>query len=324
MDLLLRHSSSHDKQYFNILQSTGQAIHIFDFTGLISYWNTAAEKLYGYSASEVLGQNGLDLVVDGAVDEGIDILQKIAAGEKWTGKFPVKNKQGKLFEVLSTNTPLFLLSEADPSFSQPTSGLPSKPDHDSQQPQQVGSFTLRLDVPQPRYGVFYEIVHPAGNVYRDYGGGGKVGIHKIVTSRGESWISKKQMSRPWKGSEHDELVGRNTHDIFGWMTNEQDDNSCQPKSLFGSNLFGNKAIGFWSSSEATSKRCVSRSIITGSSLLCMFDREKDYSHYDILWEELTICEQIGRGRCSEVFSKFEYSDDLLHSFRQEVLFMKRL
>ncbi|KAI3976690.1 hypothetical protein MKX01_008548 [Papaver californicum] len=348
---LLRHSSSHfsDKRYLNLLQSTGQAIHIFDFTGLISYWNTAAEKLYGYSASEVLGQNGLDLVVDGDVDVGIDIMQKIAAGEKWTGIFPVKNKQGKRFEVLATNTPLFLqlpsvsFSEADSSFSQPTSGPPSKPDHDSQQPQQVGSFTLRLDVPNLPTVYFMKLSTLQEIFFRDYGGEGKIGIHKIVTSRGESWISKKQISRPWKGSEHDGLVGRNTHDIFGWMTNKQDDNPCQPKS---SDSYERHISSYLEVTDLEIKPLVCGPLLR----LPVKDR---FLHYDILWEELTICEQIGRGTTEfeycylfssvhpepcivgsgvvrmfstflqdvalKVFSKFEYSDDLLHSFRQEGL-----
>ncbi|KAI3842190.1 hypothetical protein MKW92_026341 [Papaver armeniacum] len=366
-----------DTQYLNILQSMGQAVYIYDFTGLIIYWNSAAENLFGYSASEALGQNGLDLVADGAVDDGIHIAQKIAAGEKWTGAFPVKNKQGKRFEVFGTGTPLYddygsivgiisissdsrgflqlpsvLALEADSNFSQPTSGPTLKADHDSQQPQQVvvtlsGSCTLRLrgDVPQSPYSGSYKTVH-LGEFYRDCGGEGKTGIHKIVTSRGESWISKKQISQPWKG--HDGLVARNTHDNFGWMTNEQEDNSGQLKSsdsyekpdiqLFGSNRFGNKAIGMWSSLQATNTRCVSSSINTGSNPLCKFDTERDSSHYDILWEELTICEQIGRGSSAtvyhglwcgsdvalKVFSKFEYSDDLLHSFRQEARGMNYL
>ncbi|KAI3987529.1 hypothetical protein MKX01_003215 [Papaver californicum] len=59
--------------------------------------------------------------------------------------------------------------------------------------------------------------------------------------------------------------------------------------------------------------------------------EIDSMHYDIMWEDLAISAQIGSGSCGTVyrglwcssdvaikeFSKIEYSDDLLHSFRQE-------
>ncbi|RZC58500.1 hypothetical protein C5167_005804 [Papaver somniferum] len=330
--------------------SVGQAVYIYDFTGLIIYWNSAAENLFAYSASEALGQNGLDLVADSAVDDGIQIAQKIAAGEKWTGAFPVKNKQGKRFEAFGSGTPLYddygsivgfisissdsrsflqlpsvLSLKADSSFSQPMSGPALKADHDSQQPQQVvvtlsGSCARRLrgDVPQSLCGVSYKTVH-LGKFCRDYGGEGRIGIHKIVNSRGESWVSKKQISQPWNA--RDGLVASNTHDNFGWMTNEQDDNSGQLKSsdsyekpdiqLFGSNRFGNKAIGVWSSSEATNTRCVSRSINTGSNPFC-----SSGTVYHGLW--------CGSDVAVKVFSKFEYSGDLLHSFIHEVLLMKGL
>ncbi|XP_026403268.1 serine/threonine-protein kinase EDR1-like isoform X4 [Papaver somniferum] len=65
---------------------------------------------------------------------------------------------------------------------------------------------------------------------------------------------------------------------------------------------------------------------------------RDSLNYDISWEDLTFCEQIRRGSCATVchglwcvsdvavkmYFNFEYSDDLLRSFRQEVSLMKRL
>nr|ABG54348.1 flag-tagged protein kinase domain of putative mitogen-activated protein kinase kinase kinase [synthetic construct] len=60
--------------------------------------------------------------------------------------------------------------------------------------------------------------------------------------------------------------------------------------------------------------------------------------YEILWEDLTIGEQIGQGSCGtvyhglwfgsdvavKVFSKQEYSEEIITSFKQEVSLMKRL
>ncbi|RZC60979.1 hypothetical protein C5167_022752, partial [Papaver somniferum] len=131
---------------------------------------------------------------------------------------------------------------------------------------------------------------------------------------------------------------RNRYHSHGKEVNMMD-NSCQPKSsnsyekpeiqLPGSNRFGNEAYGSWSSSEATNKRCVSHSIHIGSRPLCKFDRERDSLYYDISWEELDHlfirnCVSRAVDVALKVFSKFEYSDDLLHSFRQEVLLMKGL
>nr|ABK06414.1 flag-tagged protein kinase domain of putative mitogen-activated protein kinase kinase kinase [synthetic construct] len=60
--------------------------------------------------------------------------------------------------------------------------------------------------------------------------------------------------------------------------------------------------------------------------------------YEILWDDLTIGEQVGQGSCGtvyhglwfgsdvavKVFSKQEYSAEVIESFKQEVLLMKRL
>ncbi|KAI3961671.1 hypothetical protein MKW92_015599 [Papaver armeniacum] len=358
--------NSSDKQYLNVLQSMGRSIHIFDSSGLLIYWNRSAEKLYGYSASEALGQSILDLLTDAeeAREDAIDIMQCNAAGETWTGNFPVKNKQGKRFMVFVTNTPLYddyssivgiicvsfdvqsflqlplPYSEAYSSFSPPTSGQTSKPGYDSQQP------LWRGEVPPSPFGLSYKAIHMdnyPGFFPEDSGGESKIQIQNIITSNIE-----KQISWKCKGSEHDALVARNAHGIFPWTKIEQEDDSDQKKSpdsyekpemqLLGSNRFGHETSASWSSSNATNKNSVNSSINTGSNPLCKFDRETDSLHYDILWEDLMIYEQIGRGSCGtvyrgvwcgsevalKVFSKFEYSDDLLHSFRQEVLLMKAL
>ena len=70
--------------------------------------NRTAENLYGYSAAEALGQDAIELLIDPrdyAVANGI--VQRVSMGEKWTGKFPVKNKMAERFTVVATNTPLY-------------------------------------------------------------------------------------------------------------------------------------------------------------------------------------------------------------------------
>ncbi|KAI3913411.1 hypothetical protein MKW98_003890, partial [Papaver atlanticum] len=97
-----------DKQFLNILQSMGQSIHIFDTTGCIIYWNHMAELLFGHSASEALGQNVCELLVHSRdADEGNEIVERITAGEDWTGQFPVRNKVGEAFCIIVTSTALY-------------------------------------------------------------------------------------------------------------------------------------------------------------------------------------------------------------------------
>ncbi|WOL16428.1 serine/threonine-protein kinase STY46 [Canna indica] len=97
-----------ERHFLNVLQSMGQSVHIFDLEGRIIYWNRSAENLYGYTESEALGQNAIELLVD-ARDFNIatNIVQRVTMGESWTGKFPVKNKLGEYFMAIATNTPFY-------------------------------------------------------------------------------------------------------------------------------------------------------------------------------------------------------------------------
>jgi len=97
-----------ERQYSRVLQSMGQSVHILDLDGRIIYWNQSAENLFGYPASEALGQDALMLLVDSHDHNAVNnIFQRISMGESWTGKFPVKNKQGHRFSVVATNTPFY-------------------------------------------------------------------------------------------------------------------------------------------------------------------------------------------------------------------------
>ncbi|KAJ6357114.1 hypothetical protein OIU78_005073 [Salix suchowensis] len=174
-----------DKQYLNILQSVGQSVHIFDHSGRIIYWNRTAENLYGYSEAEALGQDAFELLIDPrdyAVANGI--VQRVSMGEKWTGKFPVKNKMAERFTVVATNTPLYddggalvgvicvssdsqpfqgvgvaLLDsrnvEAESSYSRPRNIVMNKLGLDSQQPLQkaVASKISNLVKSSPKFGL---------------------------------------------------------------------------------------------------------------------------------------------------------------------------
>ncbi|TVU04825.1 hypothetical protein EJB05_47960, partial [Eragrostis curvula] len=90
-----------------ILQSLGQAVHVLDLQGNILYWNRNAEHLYGYSASEAIGQNVARLLVDPRdIPPLRALIEDIFTGKCWRGKFPVKKKSGERFFVLADGTPL--------------------------------------------------------------------------------------------------------------------------------------------------------------------------------------------------------------------------
>ncbi|WP_018899435.1 PAS domain S-box protein [Rhizobium sp. 2MFCol3.1] len=70
-----------EQQLASIVASSNDAILSIDMDMRITNWNAAAEKLYGYSREEAIGQTVLMLVPEGRRDEETEILSKISAGE---------------------------------------------------------------------------------------------------------------------------------------------------------------------------------------------------------------------------------------------------
>ncbi|GLJ32121.1 hypothetical protein SUGI_0646740 [Cryptomeria japonica] len=94
--------------YINILQSLGQTIHILKPTGEITNWNRFVELLYGYSTSEPVGQNAIELLVhQNNFDVTNSIIDRITVEESWKGQFPLETNFGKLFSAVTSNTPFY-------------------------------------------------------------------------------------------------------------------------------------------------------------------------------------------------------------------------
>lgn len=74
----------------------------------LRFRNRTAEKLYGYSVQEALGQQAIELLSD-VQDYSVarSIVDRVSMGESWTGQFPVKNKNGERFLAVATNTPFY-------------------------------------------------------------------------------------------------------------------------------------------------------------------------------------------------------------------------
>ncbi|KAL0457502.1 UNVERIFIED_CONTAM: putative serine/threonine-protein kinase SIS8 [Sesamum latifolium] len=433
-----------DKQYLNILQAMGQAVHIFEPNSRIIYWNRTAETLYGYSAAEALGQDAFELLIDSRdVTVASNIVHRVTTGENWTGQFPVKNKRGERFLVVATNTPFYdddgtlvgiicVSSDARPfqetnsvmavprdlendsSFSRPRSIASVKLGLDPQQPLQAaiaskisnlaskvsnkvkskmrhaenysdreggsgdshhsdhgfsdaamsdhredaassGASTPRGDIHPSPFGVFSGGSHEEnspGKPSRDSGDEieGKAKISRILTSKAEALIGKKGLTWPWKGNERDGTEPKSSRFAWPWLHNDQENEVGLQKSAAPSlksenqitetnRTANNDASGSWSSSvNVNSTSSASSCGSTNSSAVNKVDMDTDCLDYEILWEDLTIGEQIGQGSCGtvyhalwygsdvavKVFSKQEYSDDVIFSFRQEVALMKRL
>ena len=86
-----------------ILDAVGQAVIATDLEGRVIYWNHAAEKLFGFTEAEMLGQKARVLVPADQVDYADVILERIRAGEIWSGEFLVRRKDGTLFTAYASD-----------------------------------------------------------------------------------------------------------------------------------------------------------------------------------------------------------------------------
>src|ERR1700686_3979751 len=83
------------------------AVVITDPCGVVTYWNETAERIYGWSATEAVGRQILELSVHPpGVAVAEDIVASMAAATGWEGRFRVRSKDGAGFEVWATDAPL--------------------------------------------------------------------------------------------------------------------------------------------------------------------------------------------------------------------------
>ena len=80
-----------------ILDAVGQAVIATDLDGRVVYWNRAAEALFGWTETEMIGQTSRVLVPADMVDYAEVILARLRAGESWSGEFLVRRKDGAPF-----------------------------------------------------------------------------------------------------------------------------------------------------------------------------------------------------------------------------------
>ncbi len=90
-----------------IIESSNDAIIGKDLNGVITSWNAAAQRLYGYTAQEAVGQPVTMLFPPERLDEEITIQQRIRRGESVDHYETVRRrKNGSLFDVSLTVSPI--------------------------------------------------------------------------------------------------------------------------------------------------------------------------------------------------------------------------
>jgi two-component system sensor histidine kinase/response regulator len=91
-----------------LLDAVEQAVVATDTAGYITYWNRGAETLYGWSATEAIGQCANDfLTSESYQQQGAEILSDLRTGKAWTGEFEVIRKDGSLIQIMISNSPVY-------------------------------------------------------------------------------------------------------------------------------------------------------------------------------------------------------------------------
>uniref|UniRef100_A0A453PNH8 Protein kinase domain-containing protein n=1 Tax=Aegilops tauschii subsp. strangulata TaxID=200361 RepID=A0A453PNH8_AEGTS len=181
-------------------------------------------------------------------------------------------------------------------------------------------------------------------------GEGKVGSYKIFRSKAEALLAKKGISWPWRGHENDGGSGKNNVNSTQLQDKQENDQSHQkvpvlepiiiPDCQSSEDTWATKyeVSGSWWDFNKNNTSSMSSTGSTDSSGIERVDYEADCLDYEILWEDLVIGEQVGQGCCgtvyhalwygsdvaAKVFSKQEYSEEMINTFRQEVSLMKKL
>ncbi|NJN98944.1 MAG: PAS domain S-box protein [Anaerolineales bacterium] len=90
-----------------LLDAVGQAVIATDPGGVITYFNRAAEKLYGWPAAEAIGRNIMEVTVPAfSQAQAAQIMTTMSRGNTWSGEFLVQRRSGASFPAQVYNSPI--------------------------------------------------------------------------------------------------------------------------------------------------------------------------------------------------------------------------
>jgi len=90
-----------------IVKSSDDAIVSKTLDGIVTSWNSSAERIFGYNESEMIGQPILKIIPEDRQDEEVEILSKLRQGIR-VEHFETKRltKNGKLLDISLTISPI--------------------------------------------------------------------------------------------------------------------------------------------------------------------------------------------------------------------------
>ncbi len=89
----------------DLLDAVGEAVIATDSEARVTFWNRAAESLYGWTSAEAMGRPILDLTPAPEDSERSNaILAALQRGEAWSGESRLRRRDGATFPALITDT----------------------------------------------------------------------------------------------------------------------------------------------------------------------------------------------------------------------------
>jgi PAS domain S-box-containing protein len=102
-----RHGVEAAQRMASIIEGSGDAIIASTLDGIITSWNPAAEKMYGYTAAEIVGRSILPVAPPNRPHEVSDILEQVKAGQRVANLETERvRKDGTVFPVSVSVSPV--------------------------------------------------------------------------------------------------------------------------------------------------------------------------------------------------------------------------
>jgi PAS domain S-box-containing protein len=84
-----------------LLDITGDAIFVRDFSDRVIYWNEGAHRLYGWTTAEAIGRTSSELVPDNSPFEATRALHMVQHHDEWNGEIKQKSRDGRELTIQS-------------------------------------------------------------------------------------------------------------------------------------------------------------------------------------------------------------------------------
>ncbi len=102
-----RRAEKHAQHFIALVESSDDAIVSKSLEGIVMSWNSGAERLFGYSAEEIIGKSITILIPHDRQDEEPEILARIRSGERIEHYETVRQrKDGNLVDISLTVSPI--------------------------------------------------------------------------------------------------------------------------------------------------------------------------------------------------------------------------